>query len=66
MKKMEDIDQPKVIFQMRSLLLFLLMWQFLFNVSDAGLSMPIIFMYHVVKLFHSITNNDIVADCVAC
>ena len=35
------------------------MWQFLFNVSDAGLSMLILFIYNFIKLFHSLSGNEI-------
>ena len=32
---------------LRSLLLFLLMWQYFFNVPDAGLSLLILFVFNV-------------------
>ena len=56
---MEPNEQQTVLSpQMRSVVLFLLLWQFLFNVSDAGLSVLIVFIYHLVKMFHSLSGND--------
>ena len=50
---------------LRSVLLFLLLWQFLFNLSDAGLSAIIIFIHHLLKLIHSLTNNQLIAEWIA-
>ena len=56
---MEPNEQQTVLSpQMRSVVLFLLLWQFLFNVSDAGLSVLIVFIFHLVKMFHSLSGND--------
>ena len=44
----------------RTLLLFIMVWQFLFNVSDAGIAVLIVFL-HVLKLFHTVAGNDTTA-----
>ena len=46
----------------RAMLLFLMIWQFLYNVSDAGVSVLIVFLYQVLKLFHSVAGNNITAN----
>ena len=43
------------------MLLFLFMWQFLFNVSDAALSVLLQFMYQFLKVIHSLIRNDVTA-----
>lgn len=47
--------------QLRAILLFVMLWQFLFNVSDAGISVLIVFLHHVLKLFHSVAGNNVTA-----
>ena len=50
--------QRMISLHIRAMLLFILMWQFLFNVSDAGVSLLILFLYHLIKMFHSISPNN--------
>lgn len=38
-----------------------MVWQFLFNISDAGIAVLIIFLHHVLKLCHSVAGNDTIA-----
>ena len=42
-----------------------MLWQMLFNVSDAGLSVLLVFFYHCLKLFQSICGNNVTATWVA-
>ena len=46
---------------MRALLLSLLLWQFSFNVSDAGISVLIVFIYNI---FHSISGSEVTATWI--
>ena len=47
--------------QIRSIVLFLLLCQFIFNVSDVGMSLFIVFVYNLLKLFDSIGGNNVTA-----
>ena len=50
--------------QARSILLFILLWQFTFNVSDAAVSLMVVFIYHLLRIINSICKNDIIAQWI--
>ena len=48
-----DIHQPQMPVAVRMLLCFLLLWQFLFHVSDAGIGVLILFLHHFFHMMAS-------------
>ena len=48
-----DVHQPQMPVAVHMLLCFLLLWQFLFHVSDAGIGVLILFLHH---FFHMIAS----------
>ena len=41
-----------------------MLWQFTFNVSDAGIAVLIVFLHQILKLFHSIAANNATAELI--
>jgi hypothetical protein len=62
----EEIERLKVLISphIKSVLLFLLMWQVMINSPDASLSMLIAFMCAFLKLFQTVTNNDVISEWI--
>lgn len=48
----------------RSVLLFLMLWQFLFSISDAALSVIIVFVHHLLKSIKSLVQNDFLTELI--
>ena len=61
-----EVNQPQTFLSplIRSIILFLLLWHFLFNVSDSGMSLLFLFIYNLLKLLHSISGSEVAADWV--
>ena len=45
--------------QARSILLFILLWQFAFNVSDAAVSVMVVFIYQLLRVINLVCRNMI-------
>ena len=56
----DDIPQP-----LRLLSVFLLMWQYLYHVSDAGISILIVFLHHFFRLLSSLIQSDVMTQIAA-
>ena len=48
----------------RSVLLFLMLWQFLFSISDAALSVIIVFVHYLLKSIKSLVQNDFLTELI--
>ena len=46
----------------RSLTLALMLWQFLFNISDAALSVLLLCLYHFLKVLHTLSGNNLLGE----
>ena len=45
----------------RSILLFMMLWQCIFNIPDTALGVIVIFVYHLMKVINSISGHKVIA-----
>ena len=50
--------------QARSILLFILLRQFAFNVSDAAVSVMVVFIYQLLRVINLVCRNDMIAQWI--